>query len=202
MNLLLFAGFLGSGKTTLIRTFAQRLTDEGLTACFIVNEVGEVGIDGRVLGDGGLDVYEITAGCICCEIASSLVTTAEQIVERYHPDLLVIEASGIAAPEGVLKALAHRRGELYQDQLVVSLVDPTRLEMLLAVALPLTEAQVRGADELVITKLDEATPDELTAARETLEDLAPQTRVSEITSDKPESLHPLLGRLAAFGAAS
>lgn len=202
MKLLLFSGFLGSGKTTLIRAFAQRLTDDGLTACFIVNEVGEVGIDGRVLGDGGLDVYEITAGCICCEIGTSLVTTADEIAQRYHPDLLIIEASGIAAPEGVLKALAHRRGELFGDQLVVSLVDPTRLDMLLEVVLPLTEAQIKGADELVITKLDEATPEELTAAREVLQDLAPHTTVTEITSEEPETLAPLLERLAAFGVSS
>ncbi len=66
MRLLLFAGFLGSGKTTLILALARRIAVCGIRSCVIVNEVGEVGTDGEVLRMGDLEVKELTAACICC----------------------------------------------------------------------------------------------------------------------------------------
>ena len=98
MRLLLFAGFLGSGKTTLIISIARQATEAGRRLCVIVNEIGEVGIDGEVLRVGDLEVKEITAGCICCQIGVDLVRTLRELEEGFRPDLVIIEASGIATP--------------------------------------------------------------------------------------------------------
>lgn len=116
MRLLIFSGFLGSGKTTLIVALAKRLAIAGHKTCFIVNEVGEVGIDQAVMRDDDLDVWEITAGCICCQLGLDLVATLQEISERYRPAVVIIEASGVATPSGILDALTHYRGRPFEDQ--------------------------------------------------------------------------------------
>ena len=141
MELLLFTGFLGSGKTTVILALAKRLAAAGRPTAIIVNEVGEIGIDQSVLRDGGLEVFEITSGCICCQIGADLVRTLQTLQDGYHPSLVIVEASGVATPRGVLENLRYFKGDLEQVR-TVSLVDPTRLEMLLEVLTPLIESQI------------------------------------------------------------
>jgi G3E family GTPase len=170
MELLLFTGFLGSGKTTLILALAKRLAAAGRPTAIIVNEVGEIGIDQSVLRAGGLEVFEITAGCICCQIGADLVRTLQMLQDGYDPQLVIVEASGVATPRGVLENLRYFKGTLERVR-TVSLVDPTRLEALLEVLTPLVESQITEADEVVITKVDEALPAEVTRARAEVERL-------------------------------
>src|SRR4030067_2470869 len=101
MRLLALSGFLGSGKTTLAIALAKRLAAQGHRTCFIVNEVGEIGIDQQVMRDGGLDVWEITSGCICCQLGTDLVTTLHDISERFQPAVVIVEASGVATPPSI-----------------------------------------------------------------------------------------------------
>ncbi len=195
MRLLLFSGFLGSGKTTLILALAGHLSARGITSCIIVNEIGEIGIDGRVLAEGGLQVYEITAGCICCQIGVDLVRTLEEIAARYHPEVVMVEASGIATPAGVRDALTYYPGEPFEETTAVTLVDPTRLEALIEVMTPLIESQIAGADQVVITKTDQATPGEVERALEAAARLNPAAPVWTVLATDGESLAPLLARL-------
>ena len=157
MDLLLFSGFLGSGKTTLILALARELAAQGRRTAFVVNEVGEVGVDQAVLRDDGLTVYEITAGCICCQLGVDLVKTLELLVEQERPQTVIVEASGVATPDGVLDALSYYHGPAFASTRSFGVLDPTRLEALLDVMTPLVESQVADVDELVITKVDEAT---------------------------------------------
>jgi G3E family GTPase len=170
MELLLFTGFLGSGKTTLILALAKRLAAAERPTAIIVNEVGEIGIDQSVLRDGGLEVFEITAGCICCQIGADQVRTLQMLQDDYHPQVVIVEASGVATPRGVLENLRYFTGAL-ERVWTVALVDPTRLEALLEVLTPLIESQIAEADEVVITKVDEASPVELARARAEVERL-------------------------------
>lgn len=151
MRLLLFAGFLGSGKTTLILSLAKRAAEAGLRISVIVNEVGEVGIDGEVLRMGDLQVKELTSGCICCQIGADLVTTLRELEQQFRPQLVIVEASGIATPAGVFEALHRYPVESVTDLSTLTVVDPTRLEALLEVLTPLIESQMRrrpaGGDE-------------------------------------------------------
>ncbi len=166
MKLFLIAGFLGSGKTTLLLALARYLADErGRRVCIIVNEIGEVGIDQQVMADAGLEVWELTAGCICCQLTADLVTTLNEVTTRYHPDVVLVEASGVATPSGILDALRYYKGEPFAVLETLVLVDPTRIEALLAVMSPLITGQIAAADRLVITKGDMATAAELATAR-------------------------------------
>jgi len=193
MRLLLFAGFLGSGKTTLIISIARQATKAGRRLCVIVNEIGEVGIDGEVLRVGDLEVKEITAGCICCQIGVDLVRTLRELEEEFRPDLVIIEASGIATPTGVIEALEYYPVKTVTGIETVTVVDPTRFEALHEVLTPLIEAQVAGADRLVLTRADEATPVELEETMKAVGLMAPGIPVHVVDATRDRTLAALLG---------
>ena len=133
-------------------------------------------MDQAVLRDDGLTVYEITAGCICCQLGVDLVKTLELLVEQERPQTVIVEASGVATPDGVLDALSYYHGPAFASTRSVGVLDPTRLEALLDVMTPLIESQVADVDELVITKVDEATEQELEVARRAVERLQERMR--------------------------
>src|SRR5690606_3852453 len=104
-------GFLGSGKTTLIRNLLQNLG--GRRIALIVNEFGDVGFDGQVLADcdseacGADDIIELANGCICCTVADDFLPAMERILARPdRPDHIIIETSGLALPQPLVKAFA------------------------------------------------------------------------------------------------
>lgn len=196
MRLLIFSGFLGSGKTTLIIALAKRLAAAGLRTCFVVNEVGEVGIDQQVMRDQSLDVWEITSGCICCQLGSDLVATLHEITAGLRPAVVIVEASGLATPSGILDALARYRGLPFSEQRLITIVDPTRLHVLWEVVTPLVEAQIAQADEIVLSKIAEAQPEEMTFAEATIQRLRPDTAVWSVDAGDEGGLQPLLAHLA------
>ena len=199
MRLLLFAGFLGSGKTTLILALGRQVAFRDTRVAVIVNEVGEVGIDGDVLRMGDLQVKEITAGCICCQIGVDLVRTLWELEELFRPDLVIIEASGIATPAGVLDALRRYPARTVTSIETITVVDPLRFEALYEVLTPLIESQIIGADRVVVMKADQATPEEVEAALRTVAALAPAAPAYVVDATRAESLEPLV---AALGLAA
>jgi len=198
VKLFLIAGFLGSGKTTLLLALARYLADErGRRVCIIVNEIGEVGIDQQVMADAGLEVWELTAGCICCHLTADLVTTLNEVTGRYHPDVILVEASGVATPPGILDALRYYKGEPFAVVETLVLVDPTRLEVLLAVMTPLITGQIAAADRLVITKGDVASADELAAAQSAVGEYNQHAPVLLVSAGDGAALAPLLDVVGA-----
>ncbi len=200
MRLLLFAGFLGSGKTTLILALAKQAALRHSRVCVLVNEVGEVGIDGEVLRLGDLEVVEITGGCICCQIGVDLVRALRELEQEFAPDLVMIEATGIATPEGVLDSIRRYPPRALDSLKTVTVVDAVRFEALHEVLTPLIEAQIAGADVVVITKADEATAEELELARHGVAELAPEVPVFVVDARREEMLGDFLGTLGAVGS--
>jgi len=100
-NVFLIAGFLGSGKTTLLKRILSWQADLSDTVV-LVNEFGKVGIDGNLLKNAGSDVIELTSGCICCTLKTELEDTLINIWERFHPKRILLEATGVAQPGGIL----------------------------------------------------------------------------------------------------
>jgi G3E family GTPase len=197
MRLLLITGFLGSGKTTLVLSLARRAARAGLRMAVVVNEVGEVGIDGNVLRLGDLEVREITAGCICCQIGVDLIRTLRELEEHFAPQLVIIEASGIATPAGVLDALDRYPLDTVTGIRTVGLVDPVRFEALHAVLTPLIESQIAGADVLVVTKKDQATVAEVGTVVQVAGRIAPAVPLHTVDATSEESLEGLLDNLIA-----
>jgi G3E family GTPase len=99
MKIMIISGFLGSGKTTLLITLAGIYAKKGLKTAIIENEIGEIPVDSMLLKSGGLTVRELFAGCICCSIRQDLSTAVMEIKQTVDPDILLIEPTGVAAPE-------------------------------------------------------------------------------------------------------
>lgn len=196
-RLLLVAGFLGLGRTTLILSLVRRAAMAKLRVAVIVNEVGEVGIDGSVLRLGDLEVKEIAGGCICCQIEPDLVRTLRELAQAFRPDLVIVEASGVAAPAGVLDALRRYPVETISAIRTVTLIDPLRFEALYEVLTPLIESQIGGADVLVVTRKDQATATEYEYAVRTAGALAPAVPIHGVDSTSEESLDGLLTEFVA-----
>jgi len=104
-DVILIAGFLGAGKTTLLKQILAWETDLSDTVV-VVNEFGDVGIDGDLLKSAGSDMVELTSGCICCTLSADLIQSLTAIRQRFNPRRIFIEASGVADPSAVIEALA------------------------------------------------------------------------------------------------
>ena len=99
-----FSGFLGAGKTTLIK---KLLADgyKGEKVVLIENEFGEIGIDGGFLKDAGIEITEMNSGCICCSLVGDFGKALEQVKEQFHPDRILIEPSGVGKLSDVVRAI-------------------------------------------------------------------------------------------------
>jgi G3E family GTPase len=168
--LTLLSGFLGSGKTTLLNRILAGATGERVAV--VVNEFGDLGIDGSLVVGADEEVVELTSGCVCCTVRADLVHTLQGLLARRSRRLLgggfdrvVVEASGLASPGPVLQTL-RLDAELaasFVESGVVTLVHAARIVRQLA-AHPEAAEQVAYADVLLLNHIDEAVDAELAAA--------------------------------------
>ena len=100
----IFSGFLGAGKTTLIKKLIKEAFN-GEKLVLIENEFGEIGIDGGFMQDAGIEVNEMNSGCICCSLVGDFEKALEKVLEEYHPDRILIEPSGVGKLSDVIKAV-------------------------------------------------------------------------------------------------
>ncbi len=175
MDMIVVSGFLGAGKTSLCRQLIGELQHQGLRVAVLVNEIGEIGLDGAKLAETSEYVWELSNGCICCSLAQGVETALRQIVELGRIDAVVIEPSGASLPQGI-RGVLGRWTEGKADRLCwIALLDAARIEPLLAVAEPLIEAQTTGADVIFLTKADLATPQQLAIAESFASRVCPRT---------------------------
>ena len=157
----LLFGFLGSGKTTLVRRILGERGGERPMAV-IVNEFGEVGVDGDVIAGNNVNLVELTSGCLCCTLRGSLMSAVEELREKAAVEQIVVEATGVASPGDMLEDLNDSKlaSELDVGPLVTVVDAPkfTRLQEMLG---EFYEDQVENADVLVLNKIDLATQEEL-----------------------------------------
>lgn len=178
---LVVSGFLGSGKTTLVRHLLEAATESELRVAFISNELGALGIDRALLGQGGEAYVELAGGCVCCELSDELVDTLQGLWERVHPERVVVETSGVALPwDTQLNFWRDPVREWIGDDLAVVVVNAEQLLEGRDLEGPF-EDQVSSADLLLLNKVDlvpaERLP-ELEARLRAIEAEAPIVRCS------------------------
>jgi G3E family GTPase len=153
MDIVIVAGFLGSGKTSLLLTTISKVIERtGKRVVVIVNDFGTIGIDGKIMTKYGLQVRELASGCICCSLGVDLLESVEEVERAYHPDLIVIEPTGVADPEAIVEVLGQREEKDRVRTIVI--VDAARFEAIMKVLKNPLEAQLRSADLILINKMD------------------------------------------------
>ena len=124
-----FSGFLGAGKTTLIKKLLREALD-GSRTVLIENEFGEIGIDGGFLKEAGIEIKEMNSGCICCSLVGDFGASLKEVIETYAPERILIEPSGVGKLSDVLKAVENVASELnIQVNSAVAVVDASKAKM-------------------------------------------------------------------------
>ena len=124
----IFSGFLGAGKTTLIKKLIKEAY-AGEKLVLIENEFGEIGIDGGFLADAGIEITEMNSGCICCSLVGDFSKALGKVLEEYHPDRIIIEPSGVGKLSDVIKAASTVCGEDAELNTFTTVVDANKCKM-------------------------------------------------------------------------
>ncbi len=170
-------GFLGSGKTTVLSELIGWSLAQGLTPGLIVNEFGEVSIDGEAVRQEGLMMTELTNGCICCSAGDELVPAIQELAARPEIDLILVEATGLADPADMLDELTDPLlWESVEVGGIISVLDTKRF-VDLAEDLALVRRQVQYADVLIMNKCDLVSEEWRDGVRAALRQMAPKTRI-------------------------
>ncbi len=154
MKIIIIGGFLGSGKTTALRNLGRHLVEKGHKIAIIVNEIGEVGVDGETISGTGLVTKELTSGCICCSLRISMEYTLQTLVEEYDPDVVIIEPTGIAFPMQIKEHIELMDVEDVSFAPVVSMVDASRINMEISQVPTFIANQIKESEIVCINKID------------------------------------------------
>jgi cobalamin biosynthesis protein CobW len=178
---LVISGFLGSGKTSLVRHLLERAQVEGIRVAFVSNELGQLGIDRALLGGGGEAFVELEGGCVCCELADDLLETLELLHEQVQPDRVVIETSGVALPfDTQLNFWREPVSRWIGDDMAVVVVNAEQLAEGRDLEGTFTD-QVSSADLLVLNKVDLIPASQLTALESLLREIEPEAPIVHAT---------------------
>ena len=179
----IFSGFLGAGKTTLIKKLIQEAY-AGEKVVLIENEFGEIGIDGGFLQDAGVEITEMNSGCICCSLVGDFSKALQQVAAQYQPDRIVIEPSGVGKLSDVIKAVAAADLKGAQLNSFCTVVDATKCKMYMKNFGEFFNDQVENAGCIVLSHTDKVSDDKLSAALALLKEKnATATFVTAIWSD-------------------
>jgi len=172
---LVVSGFLGAGKTTLVRHLLHDAQRTGVRVAVISNEFGALGIDKALLGEGEAAYVELEGGCVCCQLSDTLLDTLQMLWERVHPERIIVETSGVALPfDTQLNLWREPVSAWVEDDMAVVVVNAEQL--LEGRDLEGTfEDQVSSADLLFLNKVDLIPPAVLGRVEAMLHDLAPET---------------------------
>ena len=148
----IISGFLGAGKTTLIKKLLQEALN-GQKVVLIENEFGEIGIDGGFLKDAGIQITEINSGCICCSLVGDFGAALKKVVEQYHPDRIIIEPSGVGKLSDVIAAVMNVAGEIDLDlNSFVTVADATKCKMYMKNFGEFYNNQVESANTIILSR--------------------------------------------------
>lgn len=178
VQVIVVGGFLGSGKTTTIINMGKYLAEKGKKVAIIVNEIGEVGIDGDVIKRFGFDTKEITSGCICCTLKVGLRTTMNLLVKEYKPDIIMIEPTGIAFPHVIRNEVELMNlGDEVKIAPLVTLIDGSRFKHLMKEVKEFAMRQIIDAEILGINKIDLIEPIRLPILEASVQQLNPKAKI-------------------------
>ena len=149
----IFSGFLGGGKTTLIKKLIQEAY-KGEKLVLIENEFGEIGIDGGFLQDAGVEITEMNSGCICCSLVGDFGQALEQVLTQFHPDRILIEPSGVGKLSDVIGAVQRLNNHDIQLNAFVTVADATKCKIYMKNFGEFFNNQIEHAAAIVLSRTD------------------------------------------------
>lgn len=186
------SGFLGAGKTTLIKKlFASDLKNEKVV--LIENEFGEIGVDGAFLKDSGVQIKEINSGCICCSLVGDFSKSMKEIVEKFSPDRIIIEPSGVGKLSDIIKAI-EKVEEPLKINIVATVVDGGKCKMYFKNFGEFYDDQIKQANTVIVSKTDKLGEEKILAAVELIKSLNPHATIvtTPVTELEPNKLLSVL----------
>ena len=160
----IFSGFLGAGKTTLIKKLIKE-SFAGQKVVLIENEFGEIGIDGGFLKESGIQINELNAGCICCSLVGDFRAALQQVVEQYHPDRIVIEPSGVGKLSDVTRAVEGVAEHLdVQLNSFITVADVNKVKMYMKNFGEFYDDQISHASCILLSRTQTASEEKIAAA--------------------------------------
>jgi len=157
----IFSGFLGAGKTTLIK---KLIADgyNGQKIVLIENEFGQIGIDGGFLKESGIEITEMNSGCICCSLVGDFGTALQDVIDRFHPDRIVIEPSGVGKLSDVVAAVKRVEGTEVCG--TVTVIDASKCRIYLKNFKEFYENQIKYAGTIILSRTGNIAQDKLDQA--------------------------------------
>jgi G3E family GTPase len=194
MKLVQVAGWLGSGKTTLVVALGKGLSKNWKVA-IVVNEIGAIPVDGKVIEEYGLTVTDIGGGCICCQVSGNMVRTIKALYDGPRPDIVILEPTGLAVPGSIMESIRTSAHEMDISMgPIIVLIDIPRAEKLLGYEglKRLVTAQMVDADIIALSKVDMATEGELLAARSSVCTVNPRAEIIHLSTRSGEGVAALI----------
>ena len=182
----IISGFLGAGKTTFIKELIEKVF-AGEKLVLIENEFGEIGIDGGFLKEAGIQIREMNSGCICCSLVGDFGTSLKEVVDKYHPDRILIEPSGVGKLSDVIKAVQGVQGDV--DIVLNSyttVVDAKKCKMYMRNFGEFFNNQVEYAGAIIMSRTDIVDEAKAQAAMELLREINPKAAIITTPIEKLE----------------
>ncbi len=156
-------GYLGAGKTTLLKKLLEHATAAGLRMAIVMNEFGEVGIDGAVLKGKAVDIVELAGGCVCCSMTGEFEAALSELAEKAKPQHVVVETTGVAEPDAIVVDLQSLAG--FRLDAVVTVADADALNRFPTIGHTGT-VQLEMADVILLNKADLLSKEELETVKD------------------------------------
>jgi len=159
----IFSGFLGAGKTTLIKKMIAE-SYKGQKLVLIENEFGEIGIDGGFLQDSGINITEMNSGCICCSLVGDFGKALKKVIAEYHPDRILIEPSGVGKLSDVIAAVSKVTNDEVTLGYTVAVVDASKVKVYMKNFGEFYNNQIETASTIILSRTDSIPQSKLDAA--------------------------------------
>lgn len=162
----ILTGYLGSGKTTLLRRI---LNETSKKVAVIINEFGDIGIDGKVIRGKNVNMIELTGGCVCCSLEGEFKAAIKEIITKTSPELILVETTGVAEPEAIAFDLEESLPEVRLDS-VITVADADGIIRFPSIG-HTGRVQIEMADVILVNKIDLVNPDDILKVEKKLQEI-------------------------------
>ena len=183
MKIIVLGGFLGSGKTSVLIGLAKRFAgvdENGKPKVIIIeNEIGETGVDDKMLKTGGYTVENMFSGCACCSIAGEMIQNVKDIIRDFDPEMIIIESSGVGYPHEIK---ANLKRSLGLDSIIIAVVDAKRWKRMLIPMEQMLKDQLINTDFVFVNKIDLVDSEMVEFVNNSVQGFVPGAKVFDVSA--------------------